>query len=115
MKQQLTMLGSSEEVGMASQAVTTTAQDLVDEIRGSLDYYGASTPSHPVERILLCGGGSRLDGLRDRLAQATRLPVVEGDPFTTMRIGNTGLDDHQIDFVKPLAAVPVGLALGAIR
>jgi hypothetical protein len=32
-----------------------------------------------------------------------------------MRIGSTGLDDRQIAFVKPLAAVPVGLALGAIR
>ncbi len=115
MKQQIAALGGGETAGMAGQAVSTTAQDFVDEIRGSLDYYGASTPSHPVERIVLCGGGSRLEGLRDRLAAATRLPVVEGDPFTTMRIGNTGLDDRQIDFVKPLAAVPVGLALGAIR
>jgi type IV pilus assembly protein PilM len=115
MKQQVALLGASEEFGAVSQAMTSTAQDFVDEIRGSLDYYGASTPSHPVERILLCGGGSRLDGLRERLASATRLPVVEGDPFTTMRIGSTGLDDDQLDFVKPLAAVPVGLALGAIR
>jgi len=115
MKQQIAMLGTSEEFGVLHQAVKITAQDFVDEIRGSLDYYAASTPSCPVERILLCGGGSRLDGLRERLAAATRLPVVEGDPFTTMRIGNTGLDADQIEFVKPLAAVPVGLALGAIR
>jgi hypothetical protein len=32
-----------------------------------------------------------------------------------LRIGNTGLDDAQLSFVKPMAAVPVGLALGAIR
>jgi hypothetical protein len=33
----------------------------------------------------------------------------------SLRIGNTGLDDAQLQFVTPLAAVPVGLALGAIR
>jgi len=40
--------------------------------------------------------------------------VVAGDPMANLRIGRTGLDDAQLDFVKPLAAVPVGLALGAI-
>jgi type IV pilus assembly protein PilM len=34
--------------------------------------------------------------------------------MANLRIGRTGLDDTQLDFVKPLAAVPVGLALGAI-
>ena len=49
-----------------------------------------------------------------RLASSTRLPVLAGDPLSSLRIGKTGLDDRQLDFVKPLAAVPVGLALGAI-
>jgi len=115
LKQQVGLVNTAPEAAAVSRAVNTTAQDFVDEIRGSLDYYAASTPAFRVERVLLCGGGSRLGGLRERLAAATRLPVVEGDPFATLRVGNTGLDAHQIEFVKPLAAVPVGLALGAIR
>jgi type IV pilus assembly protein PilM len=106
--------GTPEEVVEVTKAVSQTAQDFVDEIRGSLDYYAASTPGIPVERIVVSGGGSRLEGLVDRLAAATRLPVVAGDPMVNLRIGRTGLDDSQLDFVKPLAAVPVGLALGAI-
>ena len=74
----------------------------------------ASNPGAPVERILVCGGGSRLDGLVERMSAGTRIPVVAGDPMANLRIGRTGLDDAQLDFVKPLAAVPVGLALGAI-
>jgi type IV pilus assembly protein PilM len=66
-----------------------------------------------VQRILLSGGGSRLDGLIDRLARDTRLPVVIGDPMANLRIGRTGLDEVQLEFVRSLAAVPVGLALGA--
>ncbi len=114
LKQQVGTAGSAEEVAAVARAVDRTAQDFVDEVRGSLDYYGASNPAAPVERILLSGGGSRLDGLADRLAAATRLPVLPGDPLGSVTVGRTGLDDRQLDFVTPLAAVPVGLALGAL-
>lgn len=114
LKQHFARFSSGEELTVVADAVATTAQDFVDEIRGSLDYYGASNPGAPVERIVLSGGGSRLDGLIDRLTAVTRLPVIDGDPLSSLRVGNTGLDDEQIEFIKPLAAVPVGLALGAI-
>ena len=114
LKQQYAHAGHGEELDLVTQTVATIAQDFVDEIRGSLDYYGASNPGAPVERIVLSGGGSRLDGLVERLQTSTRLPVVEGDPLSALRVGNTGLDADQIEFIKPLAAVPVGLALGAI-
>jgi type IV pilus assembly protein PilM len=115
MKQQVGRPGFDAELAELSRAVSATSQDFVTEIRGSLDYYAASNPAAPVERIVVTGGGSRLDGILDRLAAATRLAVRSGDPIATLRLGRTGLDDAQLDFVKPLAAVPVGLAMGAIR
>ena len=114
MKQHFATYGTGDELAMVSRTVATTAADFVDEIRGSLDYYGSSNPGAHVERIVVSGGGSRLEGLIDRLASGTRLPVVGGDPLRPLRIGKTGLDQDQLDFIKPLAAVPVGLALGAI-
>ena len=114
MKQQVGQPGSTQDLAEVERTVGVTAQDFVDEIRGSLDYYSASSPGAPVERILVCGGGSRLDGLVDRLAAVIRVPVLRGDPMANLRIGRTGLDPSQLDFVRPLAAVPVGLALGAI-
>jgi type IV pilus assembly protein PilM len=114
LKQQVGFAGSTEDLAELERTVGSTAQDFVDEIRGSLDYYSASSPGAPVQRILVSGGGSRLDGLIDRLSTATRVPVLAGDPMVNLQIGRTGLDRHQLDFVRPLAAVPVGLALGAI-
>ena len=114
LKQHFAQLGGGDDVEAVAGTVATTMQDFIDEIRGSLDYYGASHPSAPVERIVVSGGGSRLEGLLERLASVTRLPVVAGDPLASVRVGNTGLDDAQIEFIKPLAAVPVGLAMGAI-
>ena len=115
MKQQVARAGMDEGLADVARAVAATAQDFVTEVRGSLDYYAASNPGAAVERLVVTGGGSRLDGILDRLAAATRLPVVAGDPMGSLRVGKTGLEDAQLDFVTPLAAVPVGLALGAIR
>jgi type IV pilus assembly protein PilM len=114
LKQNFAQFATGEEMEMVSRTVATTSQDFVDEIRGSLDYYASSSPGQPVERIVVSGGGSRLEGLAERLATGTRLPVVLGDPLWPLKVGRTGLDAEQIEFIKPLAAVPVGLALGAI-
>jgi type IV pilus assembly protein PilM len=115
LKQQAGRMGFEEGLEDVVRSVAGTAQDFVTEIRGSLDYYAASNPGAPIERLVVTGGGSRLEGILDRLAAATRLPVTAGDPMGSLRIGDTGLDDAQLQFVTPLAAVPVGLALGAIR
>jgi type IV pilus assembly protein PilM len=114
MKQQFARYQQGSDLTQVSQTVETTAQDFVEEIRGSLDYFASSNPGPQVERIVLSGGGSKLQGLAERLSAATRLPVVAGDPLWPLRLGRTGLDEDQLEFIKPLAAVPVGLALGAI-
>ncbi|WP_426566855.1 type IV pilus assembly protein PilM [Angustibacter sp. McL0619] len=100
----------------AGRALEATAASFVDEVRSSLDYYASSAPAGgTLKRVVLSGGGSRLHGLAQRLEAATRLPVSVGNPLSSVSIGRTGLSDEQIEFVQPLVAVPVGLALGADR
>lgn len=113
-KQGLGLLGAGGEFERASRVVDSVAQNFLDEVRGSLDYYGASNPSFPIDRVVVSGGGSNLQGLAERLAATTRFDVVAGDPIGALRIGRTGLSPEQLSFVQPLAAVPVGLALGAV-
>jgi type IV pilus assembly protein PilM len=114
MKQQIALAGPSAQFDALHRAVDGTARDFVDDVSQSLDYYASANPGGRIERILITGGGSRLDGLLDRLSTETRIPVQAGDPMANLRIGRTGLDPTQLAFVRPLSAVPVGLALGAI-
>jgi type IV pilus assembly protein PilM len=65
-----------------------------------------------MRRIVVSGGGARLGGLAQRLALATRLPVDQATPLSTLKVGKTGLTPDQLEFVEPLVAVPVGLAMG---
>jgi type IV pilus assembly protein PilM len=114
MKQRLT--GGAAGDGADAQAVTRVVDAVgaafVDEVRGSLDYYLASSGSTPISRLVVTGGGARLAGLTERLHVTTRIPVVAGNPMRSLLVGRTGLSPEQIAFVEPLAAVPVGLALG---
>jgi len=115
MKQQIALAGDGPQAEALRDTVGMTSQDFVDEVSGSLDYFAAANPSIRLQRILVTGGGSRLDGLLERLGAEIRLPVVAGDPMANLRIGDTGLGSDQLDFVRPLSAVPVGLAMGGIR
>lgn len=114
-KQQLGAGGPEGETATLSavRVVDAVSAAFVDEVRGSLDYYLASSGSASITRLVLTGGGARLTGLAARLGTVTRVPVEIGTPISNLRIGNTGLSPEQMAFVEPLAAVPVGLALGA--
>jgi type IV pilus assembly protein PilM len=115
-KQELGVSGSGATLDLqaAARVLEGSVATFVDEVRGSLDYYMASSGSGPLTRLVLTGGGSRLNGLAERLAAATRLPVEQGNPIAPLQVGDTGLSPEQIQFVEPLAVVPVGLALGAV-
>jgi type IV pilus assembly protein PilM len=87
----------------------------VDEVRGSLDFYRAQPDADPVARVVVTGGGSRLGPLTERLQAALHLPVEAGQVLQPLRLGRLKLGPAQLAEVEPVAAVPVGLALGGMR
>ena len=114
-KQQMTLgmtPGIPADDHPASRVIESTGAALVEEIRGSLDYYLAQPQSAPLHRVVVSGGGARLGGLLQRLALATRLPVVPATPLSSLKVGKTGLSSEQLSYVEPLVTVPVGLAMG---
>jgi type IV pilus assembly protein PilM len=98
----------------ARRIIDAALAEFVDEVRGSVDYFVAMSGGRPLSRVVLSGGGSLADGLAQRLATAVRTPVEYGRPFSQVTVGKTGLTPEQLQFVEPLSAVPVGLAMGAV-
>jgi len=87
---------------------------LVEEIRGSLDYYLSQEDSEPVSSVILTGGGSLTDGLAQKLERALKTPTSRGEPLSQLNARRSGLSSEQIDQVQPVAAAAVGLALGGL-
>ena len=96
-----------------ARAIEATGSAFVEEVRGSLDYYAAQSGAARIDRVVLSGGGSRLSGLAERLAAATRRPVETAHPLALLALGRTGLTPEQLADAEPSVSVSVGLALGA--
>lgn len=90
----------------------TRVAALVDEIRGSLDYYVSQEDSEPVSSVIMTGGGSLTPGLVASVEQAVRSQVRRATPLSQMNFSKSGLTQEQVVQVEPVAAAAVGLAMG---
>jgi type IV pilus assembly protein PilM len=81
---------------------------LAEEIRLSIDTYGALPDSPPVERVVLSGPGASHDGLAPELSALLDLPVELGAPLGPLAADSVPADEDPARFT-----VAAGLALGA--
>lgn len=72
--------GDPNVVAKARSALEAGASALLDELRLSLDFYGAQEAAVPVDRIVLCGPGGAIPGLADHLEPGLGMPIAIGRP-----------------------------------
>jgi type IV pilus assembly protein PilM len=96
--------GEPEILEEVRRALDEGVTGLIDELRLSLDYYGALEGALPVERIVLCGAGSSIAGLRERMEQGLDFPIAAARPPAL-----AGFDDN----AAARLTLPYGLALEA--
>jgi type IV pilus assembly protein PilM len=89
----------------------TMSEAVVLEIQKTFDFFKATTSQDRIDRIVLCGGGSRVDGLTEALEERFGAPVEYLDPFKTVGFDAARLGLPPAAELAPTAAVAVGLAL----
>ena len=94
--------GDEELVAEARRTLKEGVVSLVDDLRLSLDYYGAQESSLPVERVVLCGPGSAIAGVPTQMEAGLGMPISVARPTA---LG--GFDES----VAARLTVPFGLAL----
>jgi type IV pilus assembly protein PilM len=94
--------GDGETVAEARRTLEDGVSSLVDELRLSLDYYGAQEGALPVQRIVLCGPGSAIPGVPTQMEGALGLPLSVSRP-----VALEGFDES----AAARLTVPFGLAL----
>lgn len=75
-----TIEGDPVLIAQVRAALERGASSLLDELRLSLDFYGAQEGAFPVERVVLGGPGGAIPGLLDRMAPVLGLPIELGLP-----------------------------------
>jgi type IV pilus assembly protein PilM len=86
------------------------AQSFVDEVRSSLEFYTAQAQGARIARVLVAGGGSKLNGFLDLLRQRIPVQVDQGRVFEHVQ-SQLSLSDEAIAEAEPVLTVAVGLAI----
>lgn len=86
------------------------------EIQKTFDFYRATTEDNEtvVEKILISGGGSKLNGLAQELSARLEIPVEVLDPFRNIKVESGKFDPEYISEIMPEMAVAVGLAMRGV-
>ena len=92
------------------QLALTRAGSFVDEVRSSLEFYTAQMPNAQVGRMLVVGGGSRLDGLIELLQERLPVPVDRGRLFERAK-SEIELSAEASVAAEAVLSVAVGLAI----
>jgi len=104
---------AASEPDEGKRALTEETDALIEEVRGSIDYYRSESGGNAVDRILISGNGARLPHLANRMGRSLGLPVeavrIVGDD--TLKFGRLGMSEAELAQVQPVLPVAVGLGL----
>ncbi|MBG6107948.1 type IV pilus assembly protein PilM [Frigoribacterium sp. CG_9.8] len=114
-----------KRLGLAQQVATSEERKIVEilhevigellaSLRNTIDYFTTLRSHEPIRQILFTGGGAQLIGFANALAEITKLPVVEADPFTTITLSRS-LDVDKLKQIRASITVALGLALGSLE
>jgi type IV pilus assembly protein PilM len=95
----------------ARQILTRTADSLIEEIRGSVNYYLTQAGEHNLGRLVVSGNGARLPHLANRIARALGTRVEPVRVLDHIGVGRLQMTENQLLDLQPVLPAAVGLAM----
>jgi len=86
-------------------------EHLLLEVQKTLEFFKAAASVEHIDRVVVSGGVSRTEDLRERLQERLQAPVEHFDPFKAVVWDARTLGGTDVADVSATAAVAVGLAL----
>jgi type IV pilus assembly protein PilM len=96
--------------------MSNVTEIVANEIQKTFDFYRTTSDDNHtvVQKILISGGGSKLQGLATELSARLELPVEIMNPFRNIRVDNRRFDAAYMNEIMPEMAVAVGLAIRGV-
>jgi type IV pilus assembly protein PilM len=89
----------------------TRGEEIAVGIERAAAFLAQNSRSAQMRTIYTCGGGSRIPGLNDMLANRLRLTVQQANPLANLKVRDGALESLVTDEIAPLLMLPIGLAL----
>ncbi len=86
-------------------------ENVLLEMQKTFDFFKATASTDHIDRIVLSGGASRVEGFADAIQERFGTPVEMFDPFRKVTLDGKKFSADQRDTIAATAAVALGLAL----
>jgi Tfp pilus assembly protein PilN len=93
----------------ARPVLRAVSDNVMLEIQKTFDFFKATTAHDQIDRIVVNGGGSRIEGFFDQLKERFNVAIEPFNPFQTIAFDSRKFGD--LDDAMATSAVAVGLAL----
>jgi type IV pilus assembly protein PilM len=87
------------------------SENIALEVQKTFDFFKATSQEDRIDRVFLSGGTSKVQGLRDLIAERFDAGVEIMNPFNNVTYNPRDFDPDFIAEVGPAAAIAVGLAV----
>lgn len=96
---------------MAQKVISNSLSNMTTEIRRSIQFFENQARSVKVNRLVLGGGSSSLEGLDAYFQKELNLPVETIDPLRRIPVTGKGIDARMLRENRHMLSVSIGLAL----
>jgi type IV pilus assembly protein PilM len=100
-----------DRASQAAEILTTTADSLIDEVRGSISYYLGQVGEQALDRLLVAGNGARLPHLANRLGRSLGVAVEPARTLDHVNVGRVQMTEAELLAYQPVLPASVGLGL----
>ncbi len=104
-------LGDDSPEGLAGKAIRQSLNNLIGEVRRSIQFFENQAAGTPVQRVMLGGGGSKMTRIKDYFSAELNLPVEILDPLRAVTVSGREVDTTLLEAQKEYLGVGIGLAL----
>lgn len=108
-------IGATAQTADDRRAIAVTHESVTEvlaSLRNTINYFVSTHPEQPVGQILIAGGGARMYGFREALADFTRIPVAFGQAFGGVALAGS-ISEHDVAQRGDAITVAFGLAVGS--
>ena len=105
-----------DDEAVARRLLTRQADALIEEIRGSINFFMSQEESgDALDRLLVAGNAARLPHLANRLGKALDVPVQPAKVLDHVEVGRVQLSEAELLDAQPILPTAVGLALWGVE
>lgn len=92
------------------ESLVDVVSELAHDVRRTAEYYQTQSRDTAVDRVIITGGGAKLDNLAPHMAEQLELPVIVQTTPQTLSF-SPAIDKFHLDSLFPQYAIAIGLAM----